>query len=389
MGSSPVSKFQASAGSSLPKVVLGLQGGGTHGAFTWGVLDRLFPEFEKRGIPVVGISGDSAGAMNTLYASYGLITGKRGRKSATASFMLERLWWSVDRMAFMARQAQSLQNFSNPATAMAEVFEQAGHLMNLPKTAVNFMHQSSRHPVLRFNGFKIPPLQQMVEQHIDFKRFMDPDAPAVMINTTDKHNGRPKLYLNSALAPQAAAESGYLPRIFLRMFGADHPSHKTHDHDGGFTANPPVKPLYEHCPQATDLVVVRITPLVQDRAVFTRMDPDKAMADQQLRYLYNSAVEAELRDLKGRAESDKRKFNLHVISVPSDWNHPMDTQASLKHTSWEFFQELRAAGHKAADRWLAEEGHHFGRQSTYNVGYEVFGHAAGAKPAHKFRPANG
>ena len=108
MGSTPDLKFQSLTGSALPKVGLALQGGGTSGAYTDGVLRVLHAYFEKAGIPVVGETGDSAGGLNALYDMYGYITGKPGQKAENANFMRERLWWSVDRMALLARHGQSL-----------------------------------------------------------------------------------------------------------------------------------------------------------------------------------------------------------------------------------------------------------------------------------------
>ncbi len=388
MGSTPDLKFQSLAGNALPRVGLALQGGGTSGAYTDGVLRVLHAYFEKWGISVVGETGDSAGALNALYDMYGYITGKPGQKAEKANFMRERLWWSVDRMALLARHSQSLHNMFNPATVMGEMIEQAGHLFDMPRDAMAAFNLSGRHPALKITNMQVPPLQQMVAQHIDFKRFMDKGAPVVIINTTDKHNGQPKLYLNSALSAQAAAESGYLPRIILRMFDGNHPSLKTHDHDGGFTANPPVMPLYTYCPDMTDLIVVRITPLVQNNDAVRGLDEDKQMADKQLRYLYNAACEAELRAVRREAELEGRKLNIHVISVKPDWPYPMDTQASIKHTNWNFFSELRHAGAQRATEWLQNEGQYLGKQSTYEVGYQVFGQVAGSVPArNKLEPA--
>lgn len=386
MGDTPQGKFHTISGSRTPRVGLALQGGGTHGAFTSGALGPLLRHFEKNNIPVVGVCGDSAGAMNTLYASYGWITGQPGHKAETAEFMLERLWWSVDRMALMARKGMELTDMLHPMTAVSAIFKQAGNLINLPHDAREMMEMMHRHPTPAISTTQIPPLQQMVEQHIDFSRFMDPDAPAVMINTTNRHTGHPRLYLNSSLTPQAAAESGYLPQIMLKLFGRDHPSHHTHEHDGGFTANPPVMPLYDNSGM-TDLIMIRITPLVRSRSPLMERDPDAAFADQQLRYLFNASVEAEMRDMKRISERESRPINVHVVSVPADWPHSMATQASLEHTNWGFFSELRRNGAMAATQWLAREEANLGVRSTYEVnGYEVFGHTPASLPQPQPQP---
>lgn len=388
MGEMPKLQFAGLAGASKPRVGIALQGGGTHGACTWGMLDELLPYFEKNGIPIVGVSGDSAGAMNLAYAMQGYIAGEPGHKAEGASFMLERLWWSVHSMAILARKGASIETMMDfirqPREAVVELLGHAEDLMTMPAQALQAMEMMGRHPVdhLMNNPFlSKPPLEALVQAHVDFSQFMNPDAPTLVVNTTDKKTGRPRIYLNSEITPKTVAESGYLPRLMLQLLGPNHTSHRTHDHDGGFSLNPPVVPLYQQCPDMTDLIVLRVTPLVHAGAAREGLQTVQGMQNQQLCYLYNAAVEAGLRHVKMASELQMRPLNIHVVSVPPNWPHSIDTQASIAHTRWEFFKTLHDAGQRIAGSWLSGDGQNLGQHSTYNPDYEFFGCAPAQTPA--------
>jgi len=399
MGSTPAQHLQTLKGSSKPKVGIAWQGGGNHGAFSWGVSRILLPEFERRGIPVVGMVGASAGAKNAVYAGYGMAVGKDGHKAELADLMMERLWFSVAMLAVPVRTGLSLKNLSNPATVIPEMMLNTSHMMrNVGDTmiamgsmfnvlgqrkdsqkamleayaripGVEFASLYQRHGMPTLPTFDEHPLQHLVNEHVDFKKLSASTAPKVIVNTTNLRTGGLNVYMGKSLTSEAVASSGTLPELFNALSIGD-----SKHWDGGFSANPPIQPLYDECPEMTDLILIRVTP--QHMRVGGMPHDHAAMADRRMEVMLNAAVESELRWAQKHAEDTGRQLNIHVVSVPDVWPHAMSTKTDFECTNWQFFKQLRDAGEVAAEVWLNRHGHDLGQRSTYDHDYRVYGGTA-------------
>ncbi|MGA7323011.1 MAG: patatin-like phospholipase family protein [Rhodomicrobium sp.] len=221
------------------RVAVALQGGGSHGAFTWGVLDRLLegPSFE-----IVGISGTSAGAMNAGFLADGL---RRGGPPQ-ARLALRHYWEDVGRLPGYG----SLWPFGPQYT---------WHLENNPLFLSADMLSRIWSPY-QTNPSNHNPLRELVES-IDFEGLRhDASAIRVFICATHVQTGLRRVFHNAELSPEVLLASACLPQLYQAVqIGEDF------YWDGGYTGNPALAPLYLGT-SATDLIVVGINP-IQRRSV--------------------------------------------------------------------------------------------------------------------------
>lgn len=403
MGSKPAHHFESTPAANQPRVGLALQGGGNHGAFTWGVLRSLLPALEQRGIPVDGIVGASAGAKNAVYAGYGMAIAKAGHKAELADHMMEKLWFTVGVLAIPVRAYTSARKLSSPSTVVPEMWRNVavmtGHVLDTMSAvtgvfnsmgsasqarqieafakipAVDYLRMMTQHGPVSLPTMSEHPLQHLVDHHIDFNKLAAAAAPKVLVNTTNLQTGGLNVYTGRALTSEAVASSGTLPELFnaLKIGDSKH-------WDGGFSANPPLQPLYDECKKMTDLILVRVTPHNMRAGGMPAEGDHEAMADRRMEVMLNAAVEAELRLLPRLAAAEGRALNVHVISVPSAWPYSMRSKTEFESTNWQFFGRLRDAGVKAGDDWLKEHAEDIGQRSTYNHDYRVYGGRSGVKP---------
>src|SRR6185437_3684028 len=235
-------KSRPSRGKTAPagrqQIALALQGGGSHGAFTWGVLDRLL---EEPSLEIVAVSGTSAGAMNAAVLAHGLRGGRVAAREALRGF-----WEALGRTPGFA----SLQGFWMQAS-------REWHLENSPFFQwFNFLTQMLS--PYQFNPFNIHPLRPLIGQ-IDFAALRsDPKAIRVFIGTTNVRTGRRRVFENGELSPDVLLASACLPLVFqaVKIDGEAY-------WDGGYTGNPAIIPLYQET-AAPDLIIIGINPLSRD-----------------------------------------------------------------------------------------------------------------------------
>ncbi|MBL8429146.1 MAG: patatin-like phospholipase family protein [Dechloromonas sp.] len=207
---------------------LALQGGGAHGAFTWGVLDALL---EDSSIDVEGVSGTSAGAMNALCLAHGLMTG--GRDGARET--LARFWTSVAASSPFASSDDSGAGLS-PAL----------------KLMLQWTHHLSPE---QLNPFDLNPLRDILGEQFDFVRLRR-DAPIkLFIAATHANSGKLRLFRNHELSVDTLLASACLPTIHRSIVIDGEPYW-----DGGYSANPAVFPLAYQC-TSPDILLILLTPL--------------------------------------------------------------------------------------------------------------------------------
>ena len=324
-------------------LAIALQGGGSHGAFTWGVLDRLLQE---PGIEIVGISGTSAGAMNAGILADGL---RRGG-AAEARKALASYWKDLGR----------LQGYGSFAPAAVP---RGRRSWNLERNPAFLWHEMLTRVLSPYetNPFNYNPLRSLVER-IDFDGLRrDPGAARVFICATNVRTGLRRVFENHELSADVVLASSALPHIYqaVEIDGE-------HYWDGAYTGNPALAPLYLGT-KATDLLVVGINPLVRAEVPRTA----RSIADRISEISVNSSFMGEVAAIAFFEElmqsSRDPKFRRLFIHGIRDEALDAFGASSKMNNDPDFLAHLCEIGTRAADRWLAEHGNAVGKRSTVDL----------------------
>ncbi len=295
-----------------PQLSLALQGGGSYGAFTWGVLDRLLEEAE---LGFDAISGASAGAVNATLMAAGLAEG--GRDGARAK--LEKFW----------KQMSSASSFL-PLTAIP--------------TGLEVLAQAFS--PYQFNPFDLNPLKRALEREIDFDRLRAASTPRLLIATTRVSDGMLRIFRNEELTVDTILASACLPLIH-RTIEIDGEGYW----DGGYSANPPLVQLV-HESDALDVLVVQVTPARTQSAPTSRSEIVKRLEHIS----FNATLNAELEALRLAASlrATPKLRGLRVDRLAAEDEIADLASRSAADLDWRFLCRLRDAGRSAAESWLAE-----------------------------------
>ncbi|MCK9512027.1 MAG: patatin-like phospholipase family protein [Pigmentiphaga sp.] len=331
-------------------IQLALQGGGAHGALTWGVLDRLLDEPRLR---LEGISGTSAGAMNAVVLADGL---ERGGPAA-AREALEHFWRAVSNAA----QSSPIQrDLWSRLTGNWGLDQSPSYLW--------FDHLSRMFSPYELNPLNLNPLRDLVGEIIDFDRVNGCAAVKLFITATNVRTGRPRVFRQPELSVDAVMASAALPLMFQAV-EVDGEAYW----DGGFVGNPALFPLVDEC-SASDLLLVQITP-------FRRTDIPRSSRDIINRVneiTFNSSLLKELRaitllrELIAAEDVDRccyREMRLHRIHG-DDGLQGLSTSSKLN-AEWAYLCHLRDIGRQRADLWLSEHWSDIGRRSTFDLEWLV------------------
>jgi NTE family protein len=300
------------------RLSLALQGGGSFGAFTWGVLERLL---EQPDCEIDAISGASAGAVNGVLLASGFVDG--GREGARTR--LRRFWRRVTEEA------------SFRSLMLIGGFSPAG-------TSITFGRGLSS---ARFDPFDLDPLRQALAAEIDFAALRDPICPKLLVATTRVRDGRLRLFRNQDLTADVVLASTCPPLVHcaVEIEGDAY-------WDGGYAANPPLVPLVQDS-EATDVLVVQVTPTRDDYIPITMAAIDRRL-DQ---IMANSALNAEIAALDfARADAVAPKLrSLRVFRVAAEDQIDGLAQRSAADIGAGFIATLHRAGRDAAEHWLARD----------------------------------
>ena len=322
---------------------LALQGGGSHGAFTWGVLDRLL---EEPDLTIEAVSGTSAGAMNAaVMAAAHAEGGNAAARAALASF-----WQRVAQAA----------TFSPLKRSPLDVLMGRWSLDNSPAyLAFDLMARM-------FSPYDLPlgpnPLEKVLAESIDFGKLAR--APMkLFITATNVRTGRPRVFRNAELSANALLASACLPAMFqaVEIDGEAY-------WDGGYSGNPTMTPLVSEC-QSEDTILVAINPV--QRPGIPRSA--REILDRLNEVSFNAVLLKELRMmalLRQVATSNDgeaghwSRMRIHMISSAM----LVDLGASSKlNAEWAFLQLLRDEGRRAADAFFTTHGSDIGRRSTLDI----------------------
>ncbi len=344
-----VAPKQGANSAGVKTINLALQGGGSHGAYTWGVLDALT---EDPRIEIAGISGASAGAMNAVVLADGLCEGGSER----AREKLEKFWLSVSSEGSLSPFERRW--LDKGLAAWGGFWPGARWIEALAETTLGLLSP------YEFNPFNVNPLQTYLRQAVDFERLRASDGVKLFVAATNVTTGRGEIFRRDVLTVDHVMASACLPQLFQAVI-IDGQSYW----DGGFAGNPPLWPLFYET-QCRDVIIVQINPI--ERAETPRLPA--AIADRVDEITFNASLLAELRATdfvarlirRGLLKSDEyREERLHRIGGAGTLES--FNAATKNDVSWPFLQRLRALGRNDAKEWLDANYESIGVESTLDI----------------------
>ena len=328
------------------RVDLALQGGGSHGAFTWGVLDRLLEVDE---LDITAISGTSAGALNAGVLATGYVRG--GREGARAA--LTAFWHDV------SGGGPAFSPFSLTQAGAA------GNNFNFDKLPSyqwlgSFLRAFSPY---EFNPLNLNPLRDVARRHVDEAAMRSCPIP-LFITATSVESGQARVFTGAELSIDALLASACLPLVFqaVEIDGKAY-------WDGGYTGNPALFPLIYNT-QALDILLVRINPLHREGTPTRSVE----IIDRLGEITFNASLLGEMRAIafvsrlvrQGKLDPGRYKdLRLHMIA--DDEGLAPYNASSKFNTDRAFLDSLFELGRTAADRWLALHRDAIGVRSTLDI----------------------
>lgn len=339
----------------LKTINLALQGGGAHGAFTWGVLDRMF---EEDPLWIEAISGTSAGAMNAVVAAQGMYdNGATGAREA-----LNEFWLQVSKTGRASPIQRSpldilMGNWAldtSPGYLMMDMLNRVASPYDL-------------------NPFDLNPLRDLVRDFVDFDKVAGEEDMGVFLSATNVETGRVRVFQRSEITLDVVMASACLPFMFkaVEIDGTPY-------WDGGYMGNPVLFPFADYSP-CSDIMIVQINPLARPGAPRSARD----ILNRVNEITFNASLTRELRSYHfvdrliaegSLPPDDPRAMRVHMIDGAGEM---LALSASSKmNAEWSFLTHLRDIGRRAADDWLGAHFDMIGERSTLNLG-EMFADIGG------------
>jgi len=323
---------------------LALQGGGSHGAFTWGVLDRIL---EVEWLTIEGVSGTSAGAMNAAVMASGLATG--GREGARAA--LAEFW----------RKVSDAARFSPFQRSPLDVLLGRWTLDNSPLYIAMDLMSRIVSPY-SMGASTTNPLAGILAEMVDFEAINRGDVK-VFVTATNVRTGRGRVFRNAELTPDVLLASACLPTLFqaVNIDGDDY-------WDGGYSGNPTMTPLIREC-DSLDTILVQINPIERPgtprsaREIMNRLNEVS----------FNAVLLMELRmmallrkDVTAKVGEGARWAKMRLHRISGDVMVDLGSSSKLN-AEWEFLTMLRDQGRKAAEDFYAAEIDAIGKHSSLDL----------------------
>ena len=334
----------------MKRINLALQGGGSHGAFTWGVLDAIL---EDGRLDFEGISGTSAGAMNTVVLADGWQQG--GREKAREH--LHDFWHAVSRSGWFSPIQRSpvdywFGNFGYENSPAYRLFDLLGRVFS-PYEA---------------NPMNINPLRELVDEFIDFDSVKRCDAFHVFVSATNVQNGKVRVFGREEISSDAVMASACLPTLFqaVEIDGIPY-------WDGGFGGNPVLFPFFYET-ETEDCLLVQINPIERDATPRTAQE----IQDRMNEITFNAALLREFRAIEfvrrlkeaGRLDgADYQSIRMHRIAA--DAAVKSLSASSKLNSEWSFLTMLRDTGRAAALDFLDAHFDDIGERATLDLSHEL------------------
>lgn len=327
---------------------LALQGGGAHGAFTWGVLDRVLQEPD---LEIAAISGTSAGALNAAALKSGMMSG--GFEGARAA--LDDLWNGIAKSSGAGLNQWVSQDLFSPSVVSHALEMSAPYMF-----AEAFNRMTSPYS---WGPFYNHPLRAIVDG-FDYGDVCAPQGPALFIGASNVRSGKIKVFQGDEIGPDALLASACLPTLF-RAIEIDGEAYW----DGGYTGNPPLFPLFDK-DLPDDILIININPLERDEIPQTA----QAIQNRINEISFNTSLLRELRAIsfvqrlieEGTiAQGAMKRVNVHMIADDALMNELSVATKTFAIPS--VLNALKEAGQAAAESFLNTHRGDIGVKSSINL----------------------
>lgn len=324
------------------KIAIALQGGGSHGAFTWGVLDKIL---ESDLFEIEGISGTSAGGMNATALIQGMMqNGAQGARETLATF-----WHEISEL-----------NYFSPIPALNELFKQ------LPLNPFYFFATSAQ---TMFSPYQINPaninlLKNFINIFFDFEGLRKYKKMKLFLCATHVKSGKLRIFNLQELSQEVMLASSCLPTLFHAV----KINNETY-WDGGFVGNPAIYPLIYEC-QTRDILVIQVTPSYREKIPFTAQE----ITERHKEITYNACLMREMRSIilitdlidKGIIQDpNMKRLNMHLIKNEKCFQDLDITSAY--NTDLDFLMKLYKQGYKTASSWIKKNYANINKKSTVDL----------------------
>ncbi len=325
------------------KIHMALQGGGAHGAFTWGILDKIL---EDGRLEIDGLCSTSAGSLNAAVFAYGML--KNGNEGARK--LLHDFWKSVSEIAHHSAEAptpyDNMIRYYN-----LSLFDSLSHIVS----------------PYQFNPFNYNTLRDVLAKHVNFDELKKAESTNLFISTTVVRTGKVRIFNTSELSLDVIMASACLPYLFQAVKIEDE-----YYWDGGYMGNPAIFPLFYHG-NTNDVVVVHINPMTRSKLPTNANE----IMNRINEVTFNSSLLHEFRAiafvnklLEENWLKDEHKHKLRNIFVHSiradEALHDFDVSSKFD-THWHFLTSLRDLGRIEATKWLEDHFDKIGNQSTVDL----------------------
>lgn len=327
---------------------LALQGGGAHGAFTWGILDK-FLELDL--FTIEGISATSAGSMNAVVLAQGLMNdGNEGARK-----LLHEFWHALSDYA---------KWFGIGAPTPADFFLQP--YLKMPASFYAFTSVINLYSPYEFNPFNYHPIREILQGIVDIEKIKKHSKIKLFICATNVKTGKIRIFKEPELTIDAILASACLPKLFqaVEVNGEFY-------WDGGYLGNPAIFPLIYNT-EARDILILHVVPIVREHIPHTVTEIDSRLREVS----FNSSLMREMRAvafvtklidqgwIKEEYVDRLKKLRMHALRADHDLSqYPL---ASVFTPDWDFLLELRNLGRQAAEVWIKENYEAIGKHATIN-----------------------
>ena len=325
---------------------LALQGGGSHGAFTWGVLDRIL---EDDRLEIEAISGTSAGAMNAVVVAHGMmVDGKEGARAALREF-----WRAVS-------DAGSTSPFQR---SWLDIMTGNWSLDHSPSYLMMDVMSKLVSPY-EFNPLDINPLRDLLNKHVDFELVRNCKSLKVLISATNVETGRVRIFDSDTLTSEMVMASACLPFMFhaVEIDGDAY-------WDGGYAGNPVLFPFY-NTSKSRDIAVIQINPVIRKGVPKNARD----IMNRVNEITFNNSLLKEFRAINfvskliedGLLDEDEyKRIFVHVIEA-DEALLPLNASSKVN-VEWAFLEHLFEIGRSTAEQWIVDNIDDLGKKSTVDI----------------------
>ncbi|MCF3932132.1 patatin-like phospholipase family protein [Acuticoccus sp. M5D2P5] len=331
------------------RINLALQGGGAHGAFTWGVLTEIL---KRDDVAIDSVTGTSAGAMNAAV----LLTGYMKGGTAAAADALTAFWKDVSKAAQFSPFQRTLLdrafgNWSLDSSPAYLAYDIASRIVSPAYS----------------NPLDINPLRPIVERHVDTDLIASCGDMKLFVAATNVWTGKVRIFSGAAVTVDALLASACIPQVFGPVFIDDVPYW-----DGGFMGNPPLFPLFYET-ETADTVLVQINPIERHETPVTARE----IVNRVNEITFNASLLKELRAVRfvtrlideGKLDPEEyRRVRVHRIASAA--LNPLSASSKMN-GEWRFLRYVRDIGQESAREWLDNHVDDIGVRDTIDIASEI------------------